>query len=56
MGNTLSPWRYDAAPDQTLQSANPRRPAIFRYAAWAGVFPDISTKSAYPSILLQNSR
>ena len=44
MGTTPSPWRYDAAPDQTLQSANPRRPAILRYASWAGVFP-ISQRS-----------
>jgi hypothetical protein len=33
MGTTASPWRYDAAADHALQSANLRRPAISRYAS-----------------------
>jgi len=32
MGTTRSPWRYDAAADQPLQSASLRRPAVLRYA------------------------
>jgi len=39
MGNTRSPWRYDAATRHTLQSVNLRRPAILRYASRAAVLP-----------------
>src|SRR5262245_11812041 len=39
MGTTSSPWRYDAAADQALQSANLRGLAISHYASSAAAFP-----------------
>jgi hypothetical protein len=39
MGTTASPWRYDAAADETIRPDNQRRTAILRYALWATVFP-----------------
>lgn len=33
MGNTLSPWRYDAAARVALQSASLRCCAIYHYAS-----------------------
>jgi hypothetical protein len=50
MGTTCSPWRYDAAANQALQSANLRRLEILRYATWAAVFPIFAGWSGYPSI------
>jgi len=38
-GTTSSPWRYDAAADQALQSANLRELAILRSASSVAAFP-----------------
>jgi hypothetical protein len=40
MGNTLSPWRYDAFARAAPQSPKPRLPAIFHYAGWR-CLPDL---------------
>jgi hypothetical protein len=50
MGNTASPWRYDAAARHVLQSASLRRPAILHYTSCAARLPDIAGWSGYPSI------
>jgi hypothetical protein len=39
MGNTRSPWRYDAEAFVAIQPVNLRRPAISRYALLAEIFP-----------------
>jgi DNA-binding XRE family transcriptional regulator len=39
MGNTRSPFPYDAAACPAIQSANLRRPTILHYATSAAVFP-----------------
>jgi len=39
MGTIVSPWRYDAAARDALQTVNLLCPAILHYASWAA-FPD----------------
>jgi hypothetical protein len=39
MGNTRSPWRYDAGACNALQSVILRRATKLRYASHAAVFP-----------------
>lgn len=39
MGNTRTPWRYDAEANVAIQPVKLRRPAISRYAALAEIFP-----------------
>jgi hypothetical protein len=50
MGTIISPWRYDAAARDALQSTNLRQPAILHYASGPGALPNIATWSAYPLI------
>jgi len=49
MGTTASPCRYDSAARHALQSGNPRRPAILRYATWEAA-SRFRGMSGYPSI------
>jgi hypothetical protein len=49
MGNTRSPWRYDAGTRHALQSLNLRWPAILRYDSWALSFR-FARWSGYASI------
>jgi hypothetical protein len=39
MGNTRSPWRYDAEAFVAIQQVSLRWPAISRYALLAEIFP-----------------
>jgi len=39
MGNTASPWRYDAATAETIRSDNKRRTTILGYRLMGGGLP-----------------
>jgi hypothetical protein len=49
MGTIVSPFPYDAAARHALQSANLRRPAMLRHAAWEAA-SRFRGMSGYPSM------
>jgi hypothetical protein len=50
MGTIASPWGYDGGASRAIQSANPRRVAISRYASRMIALPDLPGWSGYPRL------